>query len=201
MTCFSDSPFAMLSGHNCVLMVHSKQSTSNSPGIIVSNYSEGGAWFHLWINTIVYTTLDFPQTFGVQKLMMTYPAWLKRQDDLIVQEAKGNSFVLVVQFLPLICYLNCKVQIKMEGNLLCLVFVRRVNETFHSSLKGCDWRDDVSDPWLKILEKERERHHCLVKVSVEQRLPGGLWISCQLSLFCILCIVSIWVHFSHMKVE
>lgn len=67
----------------------------------------------------------------------------------------------------------------------------------------------MSDPQLKILQKEREgkvketetdTFTRLVEVSVEQRLPAGSWILCQLSVFCILCGVSIKFAF-HVKVE
>lgn len=70
---------------------------------------------------------------------------------------QGEQFCFSCPVSATYLLLNCKVQIKVEGSWLCLLFVRRVNETFHSSLKSCYWRDDVSDPWLKILEKERER--------------------------------------------
>lgn len=62
-----------------------------------------------WINTTVFTTLDFPQTSGIQKLMMSYPAQFRRQDELTIggnsmEEARGNGFIFVVHFLSAICY-------------------------------------------------------------------------------------------------
>lgn len=59
--------------------------------------------------TTVFMTLDFPQTSGIQKLMMPYPAEFRRQHEFTVggnsmQEAKGNGFVFVVRFLLLNSY-------------------------------------------------------------------------------------------------
>lgn len=189
MTCFSDSPLAMWSGRSSVLMAHSKQSTSNSPGIMASNDSEGKAWFHYWINTIVFTTLDFPRTSGVQKLMMPYPAWLRRQDELTVEK--------VFRHLPA-AELQCTNE---SGRQLAVLGVCKKSEWNMSQfleglwLEGwCDW------PRLKILEKEKERYSCLMKVSVEQRLPGGHG-SHVICLYFASCVESPFKFTFHMKVE
>lgn len=140
---------------------------------------------------------------GVQKLKMPYPAWLRRQDEMTrpCKRPRGNSFVLVVHFLLIIyLLLNCNVQIKVEGSWLCLVFVRRVNETFRSSLRGCDWRGDVSG--LKILERERGKDELLLWKSRLKKdyLEGhGSHVSC---LYFASCVVESPLSFTfHMKVE
>lgn len=49
----------------------------------------------------------------------------------------------------------------------------------------------MSEAWLRSLEKESERYSCRVEVFIEQRSTRELQISRQLSVVCVLYLISI----------